>query len=79
MIKPSCKTCNHWEPFNAVCLNGNSEHRADFTERDNRCDCWRPLLCVACGGVLEARELDGKIWYACLKCSAEFPYNPAEP
>ena len=33
-----CKSCRWHEPFNAVCCNGDSEHRADFW--DEGCECW---------------------------------------
>ena len=74
-MTPSCKTCAYWEPFNAVCFNGDSEFRADFTDRDDNCDCWRAHRCEKCGGVLEVREQDGKIWHTCLNCLVEFPYE----
>ena len=64
-----CKTCAWWEPFNGVCFNGNSEHRADFTCRDDSCLSWsmhrhRP----GCGGMLEAREYNGRIEHYCYGC-----------
>lgn len=34
----TCETCKYWEPFNGVCCNHDSEHRADFW--DDGCECW---------------------------------------
>ena len=28
----TCSTCRWYEDFQGVCCNGDSEHRADFTE-----------------------------------------------
>ena len=36
----SCSTCRWYEDFQGVCCNGNSEHRADFTEPEDGCECW---------------------------------------
>ena len=36
----NCGTCSFWEEFQGVCCNGDSEHRADFTDRDTTCDRW---------------------------------------
>lgn len=33
-----CAACKWWEPFNAVCFNGNSPYCADFV--DGGCECW---------------------------------------
>ena len=34
----SCDTCRWWEPYNAVCCNGDSPHCADFW--DDECEEW---------------------------------------
>lgn len=36
-----CGTCGYWEDFQGVCFNGDSENCADFTNRDDSCDCWQ--------------------------------------
>ena len=36
----TCRTCDWYEPFNGVCCNGDSEHRADFTGADGTCSYW---------------------------------------
>ena len=33
-------TCRWWDYRVFVCCNGDSEHRADFTEPEDGCDCW---------------------------------------
>ena len=35
-----CATCAWYEDFQGVCCNGDSPHRADFTEPDQRCREW---------------------------------------
>ena len=35
-----CATCDWYEDFNGVCCNGDSEHRADFTEPEDECRYW---------------------------------------
>lgn len=35
-----CMTCKWYEPFCGVCCNGDSEHRADFTDAENGCGEW---------------------------------------
>ena len=35
-----CATCRWYEDFQGVCFNGDSEHRADFTEPDDGCERW---------------------------------------
>ena len=32
-----------YEDFNGVCCNGDSEHRADFTEPEDGCECWEGI------------------------------------
>ena len=39
MIK-CCATCAWYEDYQGVCCNGDSEHRADFTEPEDGCECW---------------------------------------
>lgn len=39
-MKRRCKTCKWYEEFMGVCLNGDSEHCADFTDPDDTCPCW---------------------------------------
>lgn len=41
MVK-TCSTCDWWasDPMVWVCLNGDSEHCADFTDPDDTCPCW---------------------------------------
>ena len=63
-----CKTCKWWEPFSGVCCNGDSEHRADFTDRNDSCECWERHLHERCGGTLEAREYNGVIEHYCYGC-----------
>lgn len=36
--KMSCDTCRWWEPYSAVCCNGDSPHCADFW--DEGCEEW---------------------------------------
>lgn len=38
----TCATCQWWasDPMVWVCLNGDSEHCADFTDPDDTCPCW---------------------------------------
>lgn len=74
-MKPSCKTCAFWEPFNAVCLNAYSQEFADFTDRDYGCKHWQANKCKECGDVLEAREQSGKILHYCYSCHFDFPYQ----
>lgn len=40
MNKKTCCNCKWYEPFQGVCFNGDSEHRADFTEKDDTCGEW---------------------------------------
>lgn len=35
-----CGTCKWYEGFAGVCFNGDSEHRAGFTEPDETCEEW---------------------------------------
>lgn len=35
-----CSTCRWYEDYQGVCCNGDSEHRADFTEPEDGCECW---------------------------------------
>lgn len=35
-----CATCAWYEEFQGVCCNGDSPHRADFIEPDQRCREW---------------------------------------
>ena len=35
-----CATCAWYEDFQGVCCNGDSPHRADFTDPDQRCGEW---------------------------------------
>lgn len=35
-----CATCAWYEDFQGVCCNGDSPHRADFIEPDQRCREW---------------------------------------
>ena len=36
----TCSTCRWYAEFDGVCCNYKSEHRADFTEPENSCECW---------------------------------------
>lgn len=36
----TCKTCRWYATFEGVCCNGDSEHRADFRLKDDRCEEW---------------------------------------
>lgn len=71
-----CKTCNFWEPFNAVCFSAYSDERGDITDRNYGCDSWKPHECPQCGGLLEAKESEGEIWHVCQDCLREYLYNP---
>lgn len=42
MIK-CCATCAWYEDYQGVCFNGDSEHRADFTEPEDGCECWEGI------------------------------------
>ena len=35
-----CANCTWYEDFQGVCCNGDSTHRADFIEPDQRCREW---------------------------------------
>ena len=35
-----CSTCKWYEKYCGVCVNGNSEYRADFMLLDDTCECW---------------------------------------
>lgn len=35
-----CKSCKWHDDFTAVCFNGDSEYRADFTDDDESCPKW---------------------------------------
>lgn len=37
--KRNCGNCKWWA-YNDVCVNGNSEQVADFTDKDFSCDCY---------------------------------------
>ena len=76
MIK-KCKTCNFWEPFNAVCFSAYSDERGDITDSNYGCDSWEPHECPQCNGVLEAREEKQKIWYECA-CGYKTDYDPTD-
>lgn len=39
----TCATCDWYEDFQGVCFNGDSEHRADFTEPEDGCECWEGI------------------------------------
>lgn len=40
-MKPKCcSTCKWYEDFQGVCCNGDSEHRADFTDPEDGCEEW---------------------------------------
>lgn len=36
----TCKTCRWYAPFEGVCCNGDSEHRADFRLDYDWCEEW---------------------------------------
>ena len=36
----TCATCHWYEDHQGVCCNGDSPHRADFTEPEEGCECW---------------------------------------
>ena len=38
--KPVCKTCQYYYDFEGVCVNGYSEHCADFVDEDDSCEAW---------------------------------------
>lgn len=43
--KPKCcATCKWYEDFQGVCFNGDSEHRADFTDPNDICEEWEDRL-----------------------------------
>ena len=35
-----CENCKYHDDFTCVCFNGDSLHRADFTDNDWCCDAW---------------------------------------
>ena len=39
----TCATCAWYEDYQGVCFNGDSEHRADFTEPEDGCECWEGI------------------------------------
>ena len=43
MVTNICSTCRWYEDFNGVCCNGDSEHRADFTEPEDGCERWEGI------------------------------------
>lgn len=67
----NCSTCKYWEPVSCVCCNGASFRRADFTLRSDGCAFWEKHQC-RCGGTLEEREYNGKLYYHCYSCHSEF-------
>lgn len=38
--KKRCKTCKYHDDFSAVCVCGDSERRANFTDNDDVCEFW---------------------------------------
>lgn len=36
----TCPTCRWYAPFEGVCCNGDSEHRADFPDPERGCGEW---------------------------------------
>lgn len=36
----TCATCDWYAPYEGVCTNGDSEHRADFRNAEDTCPCW---------------------------------------
>lgn len=41
--KKYCCTCRHYTTFEGVCINGDSEYRADFRGLDDTCEKWAPI------------------------------------
>lgn len=43
MMEPerTCCTCHWHEGYTWVCFNGNSPNRADFTDPEDTCECWK--------------------------------------
>ncbi len=39
-MEKECFTCAWHDNFSWVCFNGNSEHRADFTDPEDSCPVW---------------------------------------
>lgn len=39
-LNKTCATCAWYEDYQGVCFNGGSEHRADFTDPEDGCECW---------------------------------------
>jgi hypothetical protein len=39
-----CATCDHYDDFTGACCNGNSEHRADFTDDGDVCREWEEIV-----------------------------------
>lgn len=35
-----CETCAYHDDFSWVCFNPESKNRADFTDNENKCNCW---------------------------------------
>jgi hypothetical protein len=40
MNNKCCRTCKYHDDFTWACFNGDSIHRADFTNDDFVCDAW---------------------------------------
>lgn len=36
----TCSTCRWYEDYQGVCYNGDSPHRADFTDPEDGCEHW---------------------------------------
>ena len=56
-----CFTCAWHDNFSWVCFNGNSEHRADFTDPEDSCPVWEgredlPGILISWGGDDVARD-----------------------
>ena len=72
----TCKTCKWWEPWFGTCTNGDSPFRGNINGPGITCEAWERHFCKGCGGTLEARSYNGKVYYYCYSCHFEFPYEP---
>lgn len=43
-----CADCKHHREFTGLCLNPDSNFRADFTDSNFGCDKYEPRECVGC-------------------------------
>jgi hypothetical protein len=82
-----CATCAWYEDFQGVCCNGDSPHRADFTDPDQRCREWerKEAVRVLWGGVdklekcnLHIKAVDGTHLVATMSADMFPSLRPSE-